>query len=258
MNFVFRNGQRLTPYMYYQIERLNADVKKLFGVEIIVSSGIRLPQEQIDVFLQRYVTAANIRGRKVYDTRVWRGVRYYRISAAGTVAVPGTSNHEVQGSRGAVDIRDTGSDAGVTNKNSTRGRWIRANAWRYGLVASGDGFNEGWHFDMLAIFTAVPAGGGSNPFPNPDQQIPLEVYDMANAIVAVSVKNNSNQPLADQNRRASIIDTTSGFECTFSWLGINDANAYAKAVGLQVALQTSDGGLDKLIASAGKVRARAA
>lgn len=161
-DFVYRDGSRLTPYMLYQINRLNTDVKSLFGVEVKVSSGIRVPQEQIDIFLQRYVTAGNIRGRKVYDTRVWRGVRYYRISSAGTVAVPGTSNHEIQGSKAAVDLRDTGGDAGITVASSRRGRWIRQNAWRYGLVASGDGFGEGWHFDILNIWSAVP-GGTSTP-----------------------------------------------------------------------------------------------
>ena len=154
--YVYRDGARLTPWMFWQIERLNADVKRIFGVEIRVTSGIRVPQEQIDIFLERYVTAANIRGRRVYDTRVWRGQRWYRISAAGTVAVPGTSNHEIQGTTAAVDIRDTGSDAGVTAKNSKRGRWIREYAREYDLVASGDGFAEGWHFDIRNIFATPP------------------------------------------------------------------------------------------------------
>lgn len=163
--FVWRDGSRLTPYMEYQINCLDRDLRANFGVGVLVSSGIRIPQEQIDIFLQRYVTAGNIRGRKVYDTRVWRGVRYYRISSAGTVAVPGTSNHEIQGSKAAVDLRDTGADAGITVASSKRGRWIRQNAWRYGLVASGDGFGEGWHFDVLNIYNAVPGApaGGTNP-----------------------------------------------------------------------------------------------
>lgn len=163
--FVWRDGSRLTPYMEYQINCLDRDLRANFGVGVLVSSGIRIPQEQIDIFLQRYVTAGNIRGRKVYDTRVWRGVRYYRISSAGTVAVPGTSNHEIQGSKAAVDLRDTGADAGITVASSKRGRWIRQNAWRYGLVASGDGFGEGWHFDVLNIYNAVPGApaGGNNP-----------------------------------------------------------------------------------------------
>lgn len=168
--YVYRNGARLTPYMYWQIERLNADVKRLFGVEVVVTSGIRLPQEQIDIFLQRYVTAGNIRGRKVYDTRVWNGVRYYRISSAGTVAVPSTSNHEIQGTNAAVDLRDTGRDGGLATWGSARSNWLRANAWRYGMEPEGFNFNEAWHYKMLNIFATPPnqpAGGGSKPLPKP-------------------------------------------------------------------------------------------
>lgn len=180
--FVYRDGARLTPYMFWQLERLNADVKRIFGVEIRVSSGIRLPQEQIDIFLERYVTAANVRGRRVYDTRMWRGIRWFRISSAGTVAVPSTSNHEIQGTTAAVDLRDTGSDAGITSKNSTRGRWIRQNAWRYDLVASGDGFAEGWHFDIRNIFN-TPPGGIDMPLSGDDKQFikdsMFEFYDGA-------------------------------------------------------------------------------
>ena len=161
--FVYRNGARLTPYMFYQIERLNFDLKRLFGVEVIVTSGIRLHQEQIDIFLQRYVTAANIRGRKVYDTRVWNGVRYYRISSAGTVAVPGYSNHEIQGQHAAVDLRDTGRDAGIATWGSKRSNWLRANAHKYGMEPEGFNFNEAWHYKVLFINSAVPSGGGGTP-----------------------------------------------------------------------------------------------
>lgn len=169
--FVFRDGSRLTPYMFYQIERLNADVKRMFGVEVRVTSGIRLAQEQIDIFLSRYVTAANIRGRRVYDTRVWRGTRYYRISSAGTVAVPGTSNHEIQGNSGAVDLRDTGRDGGLATAGSKRSNWLRANCHSYGMVAEGFGFNEAWHYKMLNIFSAVPSGGGGSTTPSKGNKV---------------------------------------------------------------------------------------
>ncbi|UVK59181.1 endolysin [Microbacterium phage Librie] len=161
--YVQWGNARVTPYMAYQLDRLNADLRRLFGVGLQANSGIRLPQEQIDIFLQRYVRAGDVKGRRVYDTRWWNGVLWYRISAAGTVAVPGTSNHEIQGDKAAVDIQDTGADAGITNRNSVRGRWIRANAGNYGLIASGDGFGEGWHFDIVGIWRAVPGGGGTAP-----------------------------------------------------------------------------------------------
>lgn len=166
--FVTRDGARLTPYMFWQIERLNFDLKRLFGVEVRVTSGIRLEQEQIDIFLQRYVTAGNVRGRRVYDTRVWNGVRYYRVSPAGTVAVPRTSNHEIQGDVAAADLRDTGNDAGIATKGSARANWLRANAWRYDMEPEGYNFNEAWHYKMRNIFNAVPGTPAGPSAPKED------------------------------------------------------------------------------------------
>jgi len=160
IQWVFHNGQRLTPWMLYILGLIDAEMFRLFGVHVLVSSGIRTYEEQRAIFLARYVTAGNINGNRVYDTRWWEGRIWYRISSAGTVAQPGTSNHEVQGERGAWDLRDTGNDAGVTVASSARGRWIRQNAGRFGIVASGDGFGEGWHFDVLGIFRTPPSSGG--------------------------------------------------------------------------------------------------
>lgn len=166
VEFKWWGNARVTPWMYYQLDRLNADLRRLFGVGLVANSGIRLAEEQLAIWYERYTRTPN--GRKVYDTRWWNGQLWYRISPAGTVAQPKTSNHEIQGSKAAVDIQDTGADAGITSKNSTRGRWIRANASNYSLVASGDGFGEGWHFDITGIYNTVPgtpAGGGSTATP---------------------------------------------------------------------------------------------
>ncbi|QWS69689.1 endolysin [Microbacterium phage WilliamStrong] len=157
--FVERDGQRLTPYMLYQINRLAAAFYAVFGVYLLVTSGIRTAEEQERIFRERYTLTPN--GRKVYDTRWWNGRLWYRISSAGTVAVPRTSNHEIQGTKAAVDLRDSGRDAGVSVAGSRRSNWLRANAPAYGLVASGFGFGEAWHYDVLNIFAAVPSGGGS-------------------------------------------------------------------------------------------------
>lgn len=169
IEFVSRDGSRLTPYMFYQMERLAKDLKRLFGVDLHVTSGIRLYQEQVDIFLKRYVTAGDINGRRVYDTRVWRGVRYYRISSFGTVAVPGTSNHEIQGTSGAVDLSDNGRDGGIGTWGSARSNWLRANCHRYGMIAEGFNFREAWHYKVLNIFNAVPnsGSGASTPKPTP-------------------------------------------------------------------------------------------
>ena len=168
---VWRDGARLTLWMLYVITLLDADLYRMFGVHVLVSSAIRTYADQERIFRQRYVTAANVKGRRVYDTRVWNGVRWYRISSAGTVAVPGTSNHEIQGTKAAVDLRDTGKDAGITVATSARGKWIRKWCRDKGLlIASGDGFREGWHFDVPGIFRTpptIPSGGGSKPAPTP-------------------------------------------------------------------------------------------
>lgn len=152
--YVYRDGSRLTPYMLYQINRLDADFYKEFGEHILVTSGIRTAEEQERIFRMRYTLTPN--GRKVYDTRWWRGQLWYRIDPTGTVAQPRTSNHEIQGTKAAVDLRDTGKDAGVRTGYNRRANWLRQNAWRYGMVPSGYGFGEPWHYDFLNIFKAVP------------------------------------------------------------------------------------------------------
>lgn len=176
--YVYRDGARLTPYMLYQINRLDADFYKEFGVHIKVRSGIRTAEEQLKIWYERYTLTPN--GRKVYDTRWWNGRLWYRISPAGTVAQPKTSNHEIQGTKAAVDLYDTGSDSGVSVAGSRRSNWLRANAARYGLVPSGFGFGEAWHYDVLNIFAAVPSGGGGTPVPKPTPTpITQEEEDMA-------------------------------------------------------------------------------
>lgn len=178
--YVERDGQLLTLWMAYVITLLDADLFRLFGVHVIVTSAIRTYARQEQIFRERYVTAGDISGRRVYDTRVWKGIRWYRISPAGTVAVPGTSNHEIQGTKAAVDIRDTGSDAGITVRNSVRGRWFREWCRRFGLlIASGDGFGEGWHFDVPDIFRIPPSTSGSTnggTSPSKPKEIKVKTY----------------------------------------------------------------------------------
>jgi hypothetical protein len=160
--FLYRDGARLTPYMLHQVERLNAKLKRQFGVEVRVTSGIRLRQEQIDIFLERYVTAANVRGRRIYDTKTWRGVRYFRISSAGTVAVPGSSFHEIQGRNAALDLRDTGPGPGIATMGSARSNWLRANCGTCDMDPEGFRFGEAWHFRIHNVFEDVagaPLGG---------------------------------------------------------------------------------------------------
>lgn len=190
-NFVYVDGQRCTPYMAWQLGRLKADFRARFGLEIYPVSGIRLHQEQIDIFLQRYVTAGEVRGRYVYDTRVWRGTRYYRISNAGTVAAPGESNHEIQGNSAAWDFADSGNDAGVSRAGSERSNWLRANAWRYDLEPEGFNFGEAWHYKAKNIYNAVPGGqapSGSNSTPKESTVLALRIKDNRGTIHFASLE----------------------------------------------------------------------
>lgn len=181
IQYVYRDGQRLTPWMKHCVDLFSAAFFQMFGLVLYVSSGLRTYQDQVDIFLKRYVTAGNIRGRKIYDTRVWNGVRYYRIDPTGTVAVPGTSNHEIQRNYyGAVDLRDSGKDAGISRPNNPRSNWARANAHRFGLEPEGYNFKEPWHFRIPNIFRtppATPAGQSSTP------NLPKESDNMQSILV---------------------------------------------------------------------------
>jgi hypothetical protein len=94
---------------------LKAWFKQATGFNLIVSSGIRTYAEQEAIFRQRYTRTPG--GRRVYDVRYWQGVPWYRVSAAGTVAAPGSSNHETGRS---LDLRDDGPDPGVASSFNTQ------------------------------------------------------------------------------------------------------------------------------------------
>lgn len=183
ITWLWRDEARCTPWMAYQFDRLNADLQRRFNVRLYGTSGVRLDYEQEYIFRLRYRIASEVRGRKVYDTRIWNGVRWYRIDPTGTVAVPKTSNHEIQGQDGAFDLRDTGSDPGITDRNSERGRWFRAHCHEYGMQAEGDNFREGWHFKVLGIFRTPPVTPAGIPGdrPLPPKEIRVKTYRIEDA-----------------------------------------------------------------------------
>lgn len=162
MAWVTIDGQRVASGVAASFNALKTAFHAVFGLWLLISSGTRTRAEQESIFRSRYVTAGNVNGRKVYDTRVWNGVRWYRVSSAGTVAVPGTSNHEESGPIGprALDVRDSGGDAGVTRAGTTRANWLRANAPRYGFNPAGYGFGEPWHIEWTGSDPHGGSGGG--------------------------------------------------------------------------------------------------
>lgn len=165
--YVWQDGQRVTPLVKYRFLQMKRafDAKRFRDslgrlVTLKITSGTRTTQEQINTFLARYVPVNQVNGRHVYDYRWWNGTHYARISSAGTVAQPGTSNHEESGPIGprAIDIGDTGSDQGVAYANNERSNWIRSNAGRFGFNTAGYGFGEPWHLE----FSSNPWAGAPN------------------------------------------------------------------------------------------------
>ena len=133
-----------------------AAFQERFGVALVVTSGIRTYTEQVAIFTDRY----RIGARSPYgDYRWWNGSQWGRVSGAGTVAQPGTSNHETGRS---LDLADTGADAGVASSfNSERNQWLSANCWRWGFTHTGRNFREPWHFEQLQV--ADPFLGRGKP-----------------------------------------------------------------------------------------------
>ncbi|UDG78655.1 lysin A [Microbacterium phage Neptune] len=163
-SWVFRDGQRLTPAMAYDFDGLNNEFHARTGHWLRVRSGVRTDAEHLAIWYERYTRTPN--GRRIYDTRWWNGVPWYRVSPAGTVAVPGTSNHQIniaRGQRGALDIYDTGSDAGVLTRGSFRARVFDEIAGKYGYDSEGYNFGETWHKRYNRDpWRAVPTSGGNN------------------------------------------------------------------------------------------------
>lgn len=160
------------------------------GVTLHVYSGYRSYEGQVEIFTSRYRRGAY---SPYGDYRTWDGSTWGRVSGEGTVAAPGTSNHQ---SGHALDIRDSGSDAGVTIAGNARANWIRANAAQYGFNAIGYTFAEPWHIeytgDPWAATTGAggettTAGGGSAAAPSKGK-IKMEAYVLAPNGVVVHLR----------------------------------------------------------------------
>lgn len=155
------NGERVQTDVANAFNNLKSAFRSAFGLDLIVSSGTRTTAEQRDIFLSRFRAQGS--GNGPYgDVRWYNGTRYVRISSAGTVAVPGTSNHEEGGPIGprALDIRDSGNNSGVTTAGNARSNWIRSNASRYGFNPAGYNFGEPWHIEYTGSFGGGSGSGG--------------------------------------------------------------------------------------------------
>lgn len=168
VTYVWRNQARMTPAMAYDFDAMAAEFRRVHGVDLLGTSGVRLDAEQLAIWHERMVPSSQVNGRKVYEFRWWNGILWARISPAGTVAPPGSSNHQLSaGRKGAADLRDSGTDPGVTRFGTVRDKWLRANAPRWGYNGDeGKAVGEPWHYRYTRDpYRSVPgaAGGGSTP-----------------------------------------------------------------------------------------------
>lgn len=137
------DGERVETAVARAYAALEAEFRRVWNLDLLVSSGTRTYQEQAILYQK------------------W-------LNGTGNLAAkPGMSNHEEGGPRGprALDVRDSGADAGVTVINSPRSIWLKNNCGRFGFVNAGYGFKpqEAWHIEYQGNLDngAVPAGNGA-------------------------------------------------------------------------------------------------
>ncbi|WP_460801498.1 N-acetylmuramoyl-L-alanine amidase [Microbacterium sp. GXF6406] len=141
-NYTTRNGQRIEISVAAAFDAMAAEFKRVFGLDLIVSSGTRTRAEQ----------------QYLYDGWINRRPGF------NLAAKPGQSNHEEFGPIGpiALDLRDSGSDAGVTVIGSKRSNWLAANCGRWGFTNAGHYFSprEGWHYEKRGSFNSGTDANG--------------------------------------------------------------------------------------------------
>lgn len=139
--YVTVNGQRVETHVQAAFQRLRAAFTARWGLDLMVSSGTRTRAEQ----------------QALYSA--------YRAGRGNLAAAPGQSNHEEDGPRGprALDVRDSGADAGVTVVGTARSNWLRDNAGAHGFNHAGLGFHpaEAWHIEFTGeLVDGVTTAGG--------------------------------------------------------------------------------------------------
>lgn len=140
--YVIVDGQRVAAQVAADYYRLEAEFRRVFGLDLIISSGVRTWQEQYDLWHAFAVAkTTNVRAAHPDDPKAF----HVETNPVGPRA---------------IDIRDSGDDAGVTRYGNPRSKWIRDNAHRFNFDPAGyDHYNEPWHLEHTGATTAsVPDG----------------------------------------------------------------------------------------------------
>lgn len=138
------DGHRVETTVAAKFREMAAEFQRVFGLTLHVESGTRTREEQ----------------QRLYDGWI------KSLPGFNLAAPPGQSFHEESGPQGprALDLRDSGNDAGVRTAGSRRNNWIRDNAPRWGFTLSGLTFSpkEGWHVHYTGVLGAASGGGGGS------------------------------------------------------------------------------------------------
>lgn len=122
------DGQRVEKNVAEAFKKWRTAFKERWGLALLISSGTRTRAEQAELH------------------------RLYLAGKGNLAAAPGYSNHEESGPRGprALDLRDSGADAGVTVAGSARSNWMKTTAQQYGFDPAGFRFSrvEPWHYEF--------------------------------------------------------------------------------------------------------------
>lgn len=258
MSWVWRDGQRLTAAMLYDLIALDDEFFRRTGERLKISAGggVRTSEEQERIFRERYRVQWSGNG-PYNDVRWWNGQRWVRVSGLGTVAVPKTSNHEINvaaGRRGALDLYDTGRDAGLLTRGSFRANVFDEIAGRYGYDSEGYGFGETWHKRYNRDpWRAVPStASAGRPIPKPapvPEPEPKEYPAVATGVIYTNEK-------ADEERSGAIIDTESGLFSEFKWFPPAYADGLAVTFGAEKAAKITRGHFDSIKKDMAGLRAK--
>lgn len=119
---------------------------------ITIVSGDREYDEQVAIFLARYVLTSQVNGRRVYDFRWWEGRQYARISSAGTVAAPSPTAPHI--ARIAADLGYPYND-----RSTAAHRRLQQIAPGLGLSWTGRLFGEDWHWETTRGVGRIDTSG---------------------------------------------------------------------------------------------------
>lgn len=162
---------------------------------VVVVSADRAPRVQVAIFVDRFRQQASGSGPfgdvRWWDGSAWGypgGTRWVRWSSAGTVAVPGTGNHEKKRSN------DLGWPYNAVTTAHLRAREIAA---RHNITCDGLGFGEAWHWTFwgaLGVIGAPASDGNATPIQSEED----DMYDD-------NAKKDAANRHADQMRELSFL-----------------------------------------------------